>query len=294
MIYTFSSKYFSKVDYITMTTAAGKFERDWQILDLSELPAKQQVRTVKQIARGDTTSVLPMIVHFATKSWELLPPHTRAWNTKEEMIADGVAYTVTHVAKEFLHTFDKKKAANATFARNVGFDNVAGCGSSFSSYLYVLLQRFYITQETERLRAEKRWEGNTISLERDKVKIDNRWITSVEFYVTHVYKLPSHEEEIISRIDSVRHFLRVYYAATSNLRKYLIRWFLSTKVVRMKDGADYRSAKRELKKLAPLHNFTFDMAMFLISNDIARMETLQKVAFHEKALSVARTQNLFV
>lgn len=228
-----------------------KFENDWIALELLE---RSPVRLVRAIKKGDLTSVYPMIVKAADDSWGRLPPHTRVWYTKEEAIAAGVAFTVTHVA----HTFDTKR------------------GVKFSTYLQDCLTNFYITKESEPLRAEKRWEGSTISLQ-DCVRIDNRWQTSAEFYISHTLKTDSLEDEVIARFDAKKHFMFVYDAATPTLRKYLLRWFLTTKVIRMKDGEEYRAAKRELRKLAVLHNFTCDMALFLAGSDKARYETAVQI-----------------
>jgi hypothetical protein len=227
----------------------SSLEKDWQALDILQLPPNKQAQLVRQIKRGDVSSVYPMIVKAADNSWGRLPPHTRTWYTKEEAIAAGVAYTVTKVAKEF----DKNR------------------GVKFSTFLQDCLTNFYITIESEPLRAEKRWEGGTISLQ-DFVRVDNRWKTSAEFYITHTLKQPSLEDEIIARVDAIKHFLQVYNSATPNLRKYLIRWFLTTKVIRMKDGEEIRAARRELRKLASLHGFNFEMALFLATNDLARLE----------------------
>lgn len=241
----------------------SRFEQDWNALDVLDLPANQQGRLVRKIKQGDVSSVFPMIIKTADESWGRLPPHTRAWYTREEAIAAGVAFTVTSVAK----TFDKKK------------------GTKFSTYLQDCLTNFFITIESEPLRAQKRWEGDTISFERDLVKVDNRYLTTVEFYLTHTMKIASPEEDVISRIDAERHFLQVYKAATPTLRKYLIRWFLTTRVIRMKDGEEYRAARRELRRLAPLHNFTFDMAHYLAGNDLARAETTLEVLRHYRTES---------
>jgi hypothetical protein len=220
--------------------------QDWQALETID---RSPARLLRDIKKGDVTSVYPMIVKAADNSWGRLPPHTRTWYTKEEAIAAGVAFTVTKVAKEF----DKNR------------------GVKFSTYLQDCLTNFYITIESEPLRAEKRWEGGTISLQ-DFVRVNNRWQTSAEFYISHTLKQPSHEDEVIAKVDAITHFLQVYNSASPILRKYLLRWFLTTKLVRMKDGEEFRAAKRELLKWACVHSFTFDMAVFLAGNDIARLE----------------------
>lgn len=236
------------------TITMQRFEHDWKALDIADLPANQQARLAFNIKRGDVSSVMGMIVQTADLSWGKLPPHTRAWNTKEEWIAAGVAHTVTHVAKMYHKTR----------------------GVKFSTYLQTCLTNFY-HYHSEPMRAKERWEGETISIERDFVKVNNRYHTTVEFYLAHTMRLPSPEMEVISRIDAVRKFMKVYHAATPNLRKYLIKWFLTSKMIRMREGEEYRSAQSELALLAPEHGFQIDMAVFLATNDQARAEAAMLV-----------------
>lgn len=236
------------------------FANDWKALELSELPAKQQARISRNVKRGDVTSVYPMIVKLGTESWSKLPPHTRQWYTKEEYIAAGTAFAVTAASKEF----DSKRTNRET-----------GEAVKFSSFLYERLLQFYITAESEPLRAAKRWEGGTYSFDSSKIPIVLGGINkavSAEFYITLTTKVESPAEEIIQRVDAKKGFLLVYDAATPNLRKYLIKWFLSSKVIRMREGQDYRAAKKELAKLAPKIGFSCQMAIFLAHNDLARAE----------------------
>jgi hypothetical protein len=231
----------------------SRFEKDWKALDIAELPANQQSRLALRIKRGDVTSVYPMIVKAANESWYKLPPHTRQWYTKEEYTAAGVAYTATSVAK----VFDKTK------------------GVKFSTFLQTCLTNFYNTIESEPLRAEKRWEGSTISFDTSYVKFNHRGITkatSVEFYVSHSSKKESPDDEIVKRLDATKGFLLLYDAATVNLRKYLIKWFLTSKVIRMREGQDYHAAKKELAVQARRIGFTCQMGIFLANNDLARAE----------------------
>lgn len=237
------------------------FENDWKALELAELPAKQQARIARNVKRGDVSSVLPMIVLIADRSWGMLPPHTRQWFTKQEAIAAGVAFTVTEAAKEF----DSKRTNKET-----------GAPVKFSSFLYERLTQFFITRVAEPLLAAKRCEGTTVSFDSSLIPFKlggvNKAI-SAEFYIAHTMKAESPANEIINRVDAQKHFLQVYTSATPNLRKYLIKWFLTSKVVRMREGAEYHSARKELKTLALRHGFTCAMAIFLANNDIARANT---------------------
>lgn len=257
-------------------------EQDWTALDSLE-----QSHLAKQVRRGDLTCILPMIVKISNESWVRLPPHTRVWFSKADSLTTGIEYTVTHVA----WAYDKKR------------------GVKFSTFLFDCLTNFYITKVSEPFRAAKRWEGGTISFDTGLVRIDPdmhiassneaeagpyafakaaRKLMSVEaflFQKQHSTEF-SIEDETIARVDSQKHFMKVYDAATPSLRKYLIRWFLTTKVIHTKDGEEYRSAKRELRKLAKLHTFTFEMAKFLNENDPARMNTAIEILKRYKTSQV--------
>lgn len=234
-------------------------EQDWAALDNLE-----QGHLAKQVRRGNLGCVLPMIIKIATESWVRFPPHTRVWFSKADAITTGVEYTVTHVA----WAYDKKR------------------GVKFSTFLFDCLTNFYITQVSEPLRAQKRWEGSTISFDTGSFQVSPRFRTTPEYYLSHTLLMPCIEDEVIARVDAQKHFLKIYDAATPTLRKYLIRWFLTTKVIHTKDGDEYRGAKRELRKLAKLHNFTFEMATFLNENDPVRMDTAIEILKRYKTSQV--------
>jgi hypothetical protein len=269
----------------------SRFENDWKSLRNLHSPAQQQLSVVRRIARGNTESILPMIAKLARASWEKLPPHTRQWYKLEDSIASGEAYTVYHIAPEFIKTFKPRKASKVVFVtkqitKMVDGEAVTeewtGCGY-FGVYAHLLLSRFYITAETEWLRADKRWEGTTVSYDTSLVPFRLAGINkamSVEFYITHTTKSPSPDEEIIQRLDATKAFLLVYDAASPNLRKYLIKWFLSSKTVRNKEGQAYADAKKELAILASKIGLSCQMGIFLATNDQARAEC---------ALAIART-----
>jgi hypothetical protein len=236
----------------------SRFEQDWKALDIADLPINQQAKLVRQAKKGDVKCVYPMIVEIATASWNRLPPHTKIWYKLEDAINAGVAYTVTSIAK----SWDKKR------------------GVKFNTHVHNCLVNFYITQETEWLRTQSRWEGQTFSLEHNYVRGKDGRSYSIEYYVSMTLQSEELEKNTIARLDAQKGFLKVYDAASITLRKYLFKWFLTDKLIRIKDGEEYRAAKREFRKLSKLYKFTCAQATFLATNDYARADTVIALANH--------------
>jgi hypothetical protein len=178
------------------------------------------------------------------------------WLTHEDLIAAGVAFTVTQAAK----TFNPR------------------LGNKFSTYLFDTLENFFKTGGwvgfgvflSEPMRAKERWEGSTISYESGYIRLSSGRVTTVEKYVARSSHVVSHEDLVVYRIDAERAFGKVYAAASPLLRKYLIRWLLQPKVTKFMNGIAYRAAKHEFRTLAKIHILSYPVCQFIINDDVCR------------------------
>lgn len=222
---------------------------------------KQSLKDYRAVKRGDITPVLPMIVEKAHNSYRLLPPHTQAWIKKEDLVQEGIAFTVAKAAR----LFDPK------------------LGHKFSTFLYPILDNFY-KYNSEPMRAQERWEGNTYSLERDLIRVKQSgesYLTLLETYIGKTLRYASTEDKIIFKIDAERSFIKVYAAASQKLRRYLIRWVLQPKVTKFKDGEEYREARREFRKLAKINGFSYELAEFVTQDEPTRKSICRIILFEK-------------
>lgn len=219
--------------------------------------AKQMVTAVK---KGDVSSVLPMIAEKARATWNRLPQHTRNWYTLNDLMSDGVNFTVTKVVKHYR----------------------ASEGAKFSTYLYAALDNFYINKVvalTNESRGGK--QPYALSFDSGLVKVTSssgaNGFMSVESYLARNQKLGSHEERVVSKVDAERAFLKVYQAATPLLRKYIIRWLLQPKITKFKNGSSFRIASVEFRKLSVVHHFTFELCSFIVDDEQTRLDLCKTI-----------------
>ena len=219
-------------------------------------------RDFKAIKRGDVSSVLPMITMKANTSWMQLPPHTRAWRSQNDLVAEGVNFTVTKATKYF----DPE------------------LGNKFSTYLMVALDNFYFNR-MEMYRAKERCEEFTVSYERDWVQMaSGKWMP-VAKYIGKTQRYLETEDRLITKIDAERAFIKVYEGASSSLRKYLIRWLLQPKTTKFKDGTEYRNAKREFKRLAKPAKLSYELCQYIVRDNMCRLALCHTILFEKRFLT---------
>ena len=212
------------------------------------------MNVVRDVRRGDVSSVLPMIAKKARRAWKGLPTHTREWVTLEDLIADGVSFTATQAVTHFNNKRNTK----------------------FSTYLFAALDNYYIYR-TAPYRTEGRDESKTVSFDRKTVNAVSRhdpWMDGIPLsqYLSVAKREKSPEQTIVQKIDIERQFIRIYQDSTINLRRYLVRWFFQPqRQYRTTPCRELTQAKKEFRILAVRHEFSTEMCRTLLGSQTLRI-----------------------
>jgi hypothetical protein len=181
-----------------------------------------------RIKAGRVKPVLPMIAEHARATWHKLPDSEKMVQSLPDLIAEGINFTVTHVALKFDYSY----------------------GVKFTTFLYHALENYY-ADIIRKVYSDKRLIPHGImSIDSTTVVVNGREMSLLDkIKLTRKARL-NNEEKIINRIDAERMFVKAYRVATPTLRKYLIKWLLQPKVSRNKPGSDFAIAKKEFRKVA--------------------------------------------
>jgi hypothetical protein len=165
------------------------------------------------VSESAINEVKGLIAKKAIESWRKLPPKTRAYIEINDMIEDGVYWTVKFLAKGH---FNPKKGKLTTI-------------------LWAKLDNYY-HRCAELLNAQKRFDGFDSYLE--DLKANGFDISIIE-------------ESGETREHVRRVFLNVYIDASENLRESMRKWFLQTESTKIHTtSSKFYKDKKEFKILA--------------------------------------------
>lgn len=214
---------------------------------------------VSQVKAGRVQSVLPMIAQHARATWHKLPDSEKTVRSLQDLIQEGINYTVTYVAKEFRLSY----------------------GVKFSSYLYNGLDFFYADVIRAAYADKRLIPHGMLSADSTRVNVGGKNISLLDKIKLTRKTRFDQELRIINRIDAERMFVKVYANASPILRRYMIKWLLQPKVSRNKKGTEFNNAKKEFRIVArPL--LTDELCDTIQNDYMCRSNIASKVAntFH--------------
>jgi hypothetical protein len=183
---------------------------------------------VARIEAGRVKSILPMIAEHARATWHKLPDSEKMVRSRQDLIAEGINFTVIHVAAKYDYKY----------------------GVKFTTFLYHSLENYY-ADIIRKVYTDKRLiPHGVMSIDSTMINVGGREMSLLDcIKITRRTRL-TNEEKIINRIDAERMFLKAYASASPTLRKYLIKWLLQPRVSRNKKGSDFAIAKQEFRRVA--------------------------------------------
>lgn len=197
----------------------------------------------KLVSIDEINGVKGLIAKKAIESWKKLPPKTRCYIEIEDMISDGIYWTVKFLAKGH---FDPNKGKLTTI-------------------LWPKLENFY-HRCAEQLNAHKRFDGYDSYLED---------LRANGFDVANI------EEDSELREHVRNGFLKVYTDASEGLRESIRRWFLQTENTKIHVASvRFRKDKAEFKKLAAKYSLDIQDCRAIMHSTRIRNEVISRLPEH--------------
>jgi hypothetical protein len=195
---------------------------------------------ISDLKKGIVTNknVRLAIVQQAILYWNKLPQHTRSWFTLSDMIAEGVNHVVMQIAKKYKSELSKVITYVVHCVRNH----------------YINVVKYFM--------AEERKDSRTVSLS-SPLTADGMTLFDTLVATASTGSL---ENCVISRIDAITAFMKVYGAADESTRKYIIKWLLQPKFSRNKVGEHFTEAVHQFKFLAAHFGLTYELCSSILSD----------------------------
>lgn len=206
---------------------------------------------VGKVDQLKSSAYLGMVTKLAWKTWQQLPPHTRAWIAIEDMVLDGLRW----VEMSGFQRWNRKRGALST---------ILYCGVQNYYYDHYLV-RFAITQKSR--------EQRVMSIQDREQQLQEQGKT-FDFERAFGIRVPTQNEveQQFLNCMAAENMVHLYYAAAGPLRDKIHDWFLGHAEWRKKDvkwytgTPEFKRQARKFRQLASVQGVTIGECRHLLSS----------------------------